>query len=95
MQAKQPYWQQYWYDLLFRDEREAAFTPMGHEGLQQVPNKGLAAVSLEEFVERFLEEAVDELDDFYGELKILVYTEPTPGPDTKPVLVRTVRLGRR
>ncbi|HEY0684670.1 MAG TPA: hypothetical protein VGD45_20205 [Steroidobacter sp.] len=95
MQPKQPYWQRYWYHLLFRDEREAAFKPMGHEGLRQVPNNALATKSLEQWVEWFLEEAVDELDDFRGALQMLVYAEATPGSDAKPVLVRTVGLGRR
>ncbi|WP_158853608.1 IS3 family transposase [Saccharothrix deserti] len=39
-------------------------------------------------------ECVDDLNDLHGELRILVHTEATPGPDTEPVLVRTVELGR-
>lgn len=95
MRAKQAYWQNYWYDLRFRSAREPSFEPMGPGGPQQLSNKGLATASLEEIVERFLEECVDELDDLRGELQLLVYTEATPGPDTKPVMVRTVTLGRR
>ncbi|WP_158852703.1 hypothetical protein [Saccharothrix deserti] len=95
MRAKQPYWQSYWYDLRFRCERTPSFEPMGPDGPRQVPNKWLATGSVDEFVDWFLAECVDDLDDLHGELRILVYTEATPGPDTEPVLVRTVELGRR
>jgi hypothetical protein len=95
MRARQPYWQNYWYDLRFRREGSPSFQPMGPGGPQQVPNKWLATASLDEFVETFLDNCVDELDDLHGELRLLVYTEATPGPDTAPVLVRTVILGRR
>lgn len=95
MRAKQPHWQNYWYDLRFREAGTASFLPMGSEGLQQVSNQGLATLSLDDYVDRFLNDSVDELDDLHGELQMLVYTEATPGPDTEPVLVRTVTLGRR
>jgi hypothetical protein len=95
MLTKPPHWQNYWYDLRFRDELTPAFEPMGHEGLRQMPNKGLASASLEELVERFVEECVDELDSLHGELQMLVYTDASPAPGTKPVLVRTIPLGRR
>jgi hypothetical protein len=88
-----PYWQNYWYDLAFRDEREPTFEPLGPGGPRQVPNKWLASGSLPEFVAWFADECADELDDLRGELRILVYTEATPGPDTEPVLVHTVTLG--
>jgi hypothetical protein len=42
-----------------------------------------------------LDDAIDELDFLHGQLRVLVYTEATPGPDTEPVLMRTVELGRR
>ena len=88
-----PYWQNYWYDLRFRDEREYEFAPLGPGGPRQVPNTWLATGTLSGFVDWFAAECVDELDDLRGELRILVYTEPTPGPDTEPVLVHTVPLG--
>lgn len=94
MRAKQPYWQNYWFDLSFREHGTPAFLPMGREGPQQFSNKGLAIVSLEELVERLLENCVDELDDLRGELRIHIYTEAIPGPNTEPVMVRTIQLGR-
>jgi hypothetical protein len=95
MSAPQPYWQDYWYDLRFREQGTPSFTPLGPGGPEQVPNKWLATRSLEEYVEWFLDEAIDDLDDLRGELQMIVYAEATPGPNTKPVLVRTVVLGRR
>lgn len=95
VRAKQPYWQNYWYDLLFRCERTPSFEPIGPGGPRQVPNTWPATRSLDEFADWVLAEAVEDLDDLRGELRMLVYTEATPGPDTEPVLVRTVELGRR
>lgn len=95
MRAKQSFWQNYWYDLRFREQGTPTFESMGPGGPRQVPNQGLATRSLDEFVERFLDDSIDELESLHGELQILVYTEATPGPDTEPVLVRTVKLGRR
>jgi hypothetical protein len=95
MHEKPPYWQNYWYHLRFRSEGTPSFEAMGPGGPQQVSNKWLATKSMEEFVEWFLDECVDELDSLHGELQILLYTEATPRPDTKPVLVRTVKLGHR
>jgi hypothetical protein len=94
MPATQPYWQNYWYALRFREARTYTFDPLGPGGPDQVPNKWLADRSLEEFVEWFLEEAIQDLDDLRGELQMSVYTEATIGPNTKPVLVRIVQLGR-
>jgi hypothetical protein len=94
MRAKQPYWQNYWFDLSFREHGTPAFLPMGREGPQPFSNKSLAAVSLEELVERLLESCVDDLDDLRGELRIHVYTEANPGPNTEAVMVRTIQLGR-
>lgn len=98
MRARQPYWQNYWYDVLFRREGTPSFKPLGPGGPQQVPNTWLATESLDAFVDWFLAECaddLDDLDDLRGELCALVYTEATPGPETEPVLVRTVELGRR
>jgi hypothetical protein len=94
MREKPPYWQNYWYHLTFREHGTASFLPMGPGGPDQLSNKGLAVASLEEIVERFLENCVDELDDLRGELRLHVYTEAKPGPNTAPVLVRTIQLGR-
>jgi hypothetical protein len=93
MRAKQPYWQSYWYDVRFRREGTPSFEPMGPGGPQQVPNTWLATGSVEKFVDRFLAECVEDLDDLRGELRVRVYTEATPSPDTEPVLARTVELG--
>jgi hypothetical protein len=95
MRARQSYWQNYWYDLSFRSDGTPAFLPMGSGGPRQLSNQGLATASLEEIVERFLEECVSELDDLHGELRLHIYTEPTPGPNTEPIMVRTIQLGRR
>jgi hypothetical protein len=95
MPATQPFWQNYWYDLRFRENGTATFKPLGPGGPQQVPNKWLAACSLEEYVGGFLDQAIEDLDTLRGELQMIVYTEAAPGPNTKPVLVRTVLLGRR
>lgn len=94
MRADPPYWQNYWYDLRLRGEGTASFEPLRPGGPQQVPNRSLAAGSVDEFVDALLADAVDELDDLHGELQALVYAEAGPGPDTEPVLVRTVGLGR-
>lgn len=91
---RQPYWQNYWYDLIFRAEGMSSFEPLGPGGPQQVSNKWLATASVDEYVDRLLDDAIDELDFLRGQLRVLVYTEATPGPDTEPVLVRTVELGR-
>jgi hypothetical protein len=95
VRAGRPYWQNYWYDLCFRRADTPSFEPMGPGGPRQVPNTWLATRSVDEFVDRLSAECVEDLDDLHGELRVLVYTEATPGPDTEPVLVRTVRLGRR
>jgi hypothetical protein len=95
MGARQPYWQNYWYDVRFRREGTPSFRPMGPGGPQQVPNKWLATGPVDEFVDWFLGECVEDLDDLRGELRVLVYTEAAPGADAEPVLVRTVELGRR
>jgi hypothetical protein len=95
MREPQPFWQNYWYDLRFREKGTPSFKPLGPGGPEQVPNKWLQTRSLQEYVEWFAEEAVDELDSLRGELKILVYIEAAPGPETEPVLVHTVELGRR
>ncbi len=88
----QPYWQNYWYDLRFRGESEHTFEPMGPGGPEQVPNKWLATKSVDEYFDWFLAEAVEDLYGMRGELRVLVYTEPAPAPDTEPVLVRTVEI---
>jgi hypothetical protein len=93
--VKQPYWQNYWYDLRFKRAGTYSFEPMGPGGPAQVPNSWLATQSLDAFVDWFLAECVQDLDDLHGELRLRVYTVPTPGPDTEPVLTRTVELGRR
>jgi hypothetical protein len=95
MHARRPFWQNYWYDMRFRREGTPSFEPMGPGGPRQVPNTWLATRSLDEFVDWFLAECVDDLDDLRGELRLVVYTEATPGPGTEPVLARTVELGRR
>jgi hypothetical protein len=94
--GKRSDWQDYWYDVRFRRAGTASFEPLRPGGPQQVPNEWLATRSVDEFVDWFLAECVDELDDLRGELRLRVYTKPTPAPDTEPVLVRTVQLaGRR
>ncbi|MEV6527285.1 hypothetical protein AB0M43_35680 [Longispora sp. NPDC051575] len=95
MRTRQPYWQSYWYDLRLRDEGAASFDPLGPGWPQRIPNTWLATRSVHEFATRVLTDAVDELDDLRGELRILVYTEATPGPDTEPVLVRSIELPGR
>jgi len=95
MPSTQPYWQNYWYDLRFRERGTPSFKPLGPGGPEQVPNKSLAIQSLEEYVEAFLDQAIEDLDTLRGELQMIVYTEAHPGPNTKPVLVRTVELSRR
>jgi hypothetical protein len=94
MRAKPPYWQNYWYHLSFRAHGTPAFLPMGPGGPEQLSNKGLAALSLDEIVERLLESCVEDLDDLRGELRIHIYTEATPGPNTEALMVRTIQLGR-
>lgn len=95
MRARQPYWQNYWYDARFRREGTPSFKSTGPGGPQQVPNTWLATGPVDEFVDWFLGECVEDLDDLRGELRVLVYTEAAPGADAEPVLVRTVELGRR
>jgi len=90
-----PYWQNYWYDVRFRDEGTPSFEPLGPGGAQPVPNSWLATRSVDEFADWFLAECVEDLDSLHGELRMRVYTEATPAPDAEPVLVRTVDLGRR
>jgi hypothetical protein len=95
MKPKQPYWQSYWYDLRYRKEGTAAFLPLGHEGLTAIPNEAVASGSLDEFVERLFDDCVDEMFDWdRGELQMPIYTEPTPGPEVQPVMVRSVMVGR-
>jgi hypothetical protein len=45
MRARQPYWQNYWYDVRFRREGTPSFEPMGPGGPEQVPNTWLATRS--------------------------------------------------
>ncbi|GAA1410004.1 hypothetical protein ACFQZ4_03725 [Catellatospora coxensis] len=95
MHAGRPYWQNHWYELRFRRAGTPSFEPMGPGGPRQVPNEWLATGPVDEFVDRFLGECADELDDLDGELEIRVYPEAVPGAGTEPVLVRTMQINCR
>jgi hypothetical protein len=90
-----PYWQEYWFDVDFRDAGTAVFEPLGPEPPRQVPNVALRDSSLEAFVDALLDDGLDELSDLTGELRVRVFDTPTPGPDTLPVLERTGDVPRR
>lgn len=92
MRPSKPYWQNYWYDLHFRHEREPAFSPLGPGPLRQVANTTLLTTSISDFADRILAEGADELDDLRGELRVLIYTEPVPPPGTEPAITRTIEL---
>jgi len=91
MRAKPPYWQNYWFDLTFRDEGAASFEPLGHEGPRQISNQGLATHSVDQIIDALLEDCVDELDFLQGELRVLIYTDP----NGEPVKTREIQLKRR
>ena len=89
---KKPYWQQYWWRLLFRADGEPEWTAMDPEPVSQVPNRALKEMSLEEWADALLEEAPTELDDLCGELLLECYDEPAPVDGSAPVYSRQVRL---
>ena len=94
MRKPKPYWQEYWFDVDFRDVGSSVFERLGREPPGRVPNTVLRDSSLEAFADALLEDGVDELSDLTGELRVRVFDVPTPGPDTEPVLVRTAVLAR-
>ncbi|WP_228561229.1 hypothetical protein [Catenulispora pinisilvae] len=87
-----PYWQQYWWRLLFRADGEPGWTVMGPEPVRQVPNAALKKAPLEAWADALLEEAPHELDDLCGDLLLECYDEPAPADGTPPVYSRQVRL---
>ena len=87
-----PYWQQYWWRLLFRADGEPGWTVMGPEPVSQVPNTALKEAPLEAWAGALLEEAPHELDDLCGDLLLECYDEPEPADGTAPVYSRQVRL---
>ncbi len=89
---KKPFWQPYWWRLLFRADGEPEFTVMGPGPLSQVPNDALRNASLEVWANALLEDAPDELDDLRGDLLLECHTEPAPAEGTPPVYSRQVRL---
>ena len=90
---KRPYWQPYWWRLLFRADGEPGFTVVGPNPVSQVPNDALKnASSLEVWANALLEDSPDELDDLRGHLLLECYTEPAPAEGTPPVYSRQVRL---
>jgi len=91
---KKPYWQQYWWRLLFRADGEPGWTVLGPEPVSRVPNDALKGASLEEWAHALLEEAPYELDDMCGDLLLECYDEPAPADGSPPVYARQVRLPR-
>ncbi|MET8978027.1 hypothetical protein ABZX85_20680 [Streptomyces sp. NPDC004539] len=89
---KKPYWQPYWWRLLFRADGEPVFRAMGPEPFQQVSNRALKNGSLEAWAEALLAEAPGELEDLRGDLILECYTEPAPAEGTPPVYSRRIRL---
>jgi hypothetical protein len=89
------YWQEYWFDIDLRDARSPVFEPLGPEPPRQMPNVVLRDSSLAVFADDVLAEAMDELSDLTGELRVRVYDTPAPGPDTEPVLERRGELRGR
>lgn len=89
---KKPYWQPYWWRLLYRADGASEWSPMGREPLSQVPNGALKNASLEAWAHALLAEAPHELDDLRGELLLECYEEPAPAAHTRPVYSRQVRL---
>ncbi len=90
---KKPYWQPYWYQLLFRADREPTWTAMGPPPfLTRVPNAALKKASLEEWASALLEDAEHELTDLRGDLLLECYDEPAPADGTPPVYSRRIRL---
>ncbi|EDY44037.1 hypothetical protein [Streptomyces sp. SPB074] len=89
---EKPYWQPYWWRLLFRADGEPGWTVMGPGEFSQVPNNALKDASLELWANALLEDSPDELDDLRGDLLLECYTEPAPADGTPPVYSRQVRL---
>jgi hypothetical protein len=89
---KKPYWQAYWWRLLFRADGEPGFTVVGPQPVSQVPNDALKNASLDVWAKALLEDSPDELDDLRGDLLLECYTEPAPAEGTPPVYSRQVRL---
>ncbi|MFD8595036.1 hypothetical protein ACFV1L_08550 [Kitasatospora sp. NPDC059646] len=89
---KKPYWQPYWWRLLFRADGSSEWAVMGPGPLHRVPNDALRSSSLAAWARALLEEAPGELDDLCGELLLECYEEPDPAGGTPPVLSARTRL---
>ncbi|KQV04720.1 MULTISPECIES: hypothetical protein [unclassified Kitasatospora] len=89
---KKPYWQPYWWRLLFRADGEPGWQVMGPEPVSEVPNDALKTASLEAWAHALLAEAPYELDDLRGDLLLECYAEPAPADGTPPVYTCQVRL---
>ncbi|MGW3498022.1 hypothetical protein [Streptomyces sp. NPDC001020] len=89
---KKPYWQPYWWRLLFRADGSSGWEVMGPKPVHQVPNDALKNASLEAWAHALLEEAPNELGDLCGDLLLECYEEPAPTEGTPPVYSRQIRL---
>ncbi|MFI9161018.1 hypothetical protein [Kitasatospora aureofaciens] len=89
---KKPYWQPYWWRLLFREDGSSGWEVIGPEPVDQVPNDALKNASLEAWAHALLEEALDELEDLRGDLLLECYAERFPAEGTPPVYSRRIRL---
>ena len=87
-----PYWQPYWWRLLFRADGDPEWAPLGPPPLTQVPNSALKETSLEAWADALLEQAPGELDDLRGELRLECYDVPEPADGTPPVYSLQIRL---
>lgn len=90
--AKKPYWQPYWWRMLYRAEGAPEWSPMDSGPLGQVPNSALKDTSLEAWAHALLVEASHELDDLRGELLLECYEEAALAVGTRPVHSCRLRL---
>ncbi|MFD4400928.1 hypothetical protein [Kitasatospora sp. NPDC058478] len=95
MQRKKPYWQPYWWRLMFRSDVAPEWEPMDRGPLTPVSNHALTTMSIEAWADGLLEEALHELEDLRGDLRIECYEEPVLTDGTPPVYSRQGRLPGR
>lgn len=86
-----PYWQSYWYQVMYTEDRNPGWKPLDVGPLHQVPNKSLATGTLADWVIPVLEDAADEIDWISGEIRIDCYTEAVPAPGTLPFFTSEAR----
>ncbi|WP_371516427.1 hypothetical protein [Kitasatospora sp. NBC_01300] len=95
LQRKKPYWQPYWWRLMFRSDTTPEWVAMDRGPLSPISNHALKTMSIEAWADALLEEALHELEDLRGDLRVECYEEPVLTDGTPPVYSCQGRLPGR